>query len=1348
MSGRNLVRSWCALAVLIAAVEASAINEQEISHDYELLQHEPASGSVNWIAEWTNGTGWTTHDNRILNDGSVFWQVDARSNQTGSIDQNAAVLSDHDLCWASPDGYGNNWYQALRLEYSGTVTLSFDYLLDCENGDDHLRVETDPNCDSFGQVNYSIDPSATAASFRTVEYEDTGLNVSGSVSSLALTNHGAGTHCVYISFHSDGWGSQEDGSHTTTIGAAAVIDNIVLAGGTSLSEDFEGVPPFAVTFVNIQDTEPFGDWAVTYPAVTDNDLCSASISSVSSWAFVDDVTPSTACIIPDYAFFIGGFVVKNWLDNDIVSPWVSLASSPGATNTHLEFRTFPGNDFWRSRIAMNYTVRAKTRIENTDSPAFGDSVDCVTPWSPATEWYSLGAWTWLTRSADISAFVDQDAEAVQVKFRIADWQLPELGDATPPPLTCAAPGPYIEQIRIGRRAESGSLIRLGVDSRSQAQDAFPTDPAPFAPEAQGAYVPSTDRFGTAAFSKGSELTINSQGPNLVTGDSIIVQVVDVRNTGVVTVELWGNIIAGPHAGKAPPPYTAAAGGWFTVPAQNARTPQGTNFKDVFFVDLDDDYFRGGDVLVYFWAATDGLGGLSTDPGGITSLPPPARPSAEAATGGLHEVSFLPRIDWATSYLNRIAADPNGKLDPTPSELASSVQTHDILYVQKVNPHRRSGPLNRTAFMFALDNAGYTYDVYDLQGYGNTNNDLGSRATVQQATGYALIVHDTGRRRSGNIPDGSDLDSEKIDQQTWYRQYLAQAASSEAGRATLWLIGENIVEEEDGGPLLTDAGTTLLDPACGICYPSADAVGVATFTFQDGTAVDFTTDTHTLAAGCGTSTHHHFDELTPAGTAVGTHNYQVTGGTSTGFAVVMNANPSQKWNTIVSAFSWDTIMMTLPPKPGTAAEPPPDVASNGQILLEKILEAVAPRTTSCACAVDWTQPSVTGPSARSAYAMAYDASRGVTILFGGADAAGTRLGDTWQWDGSAWTLLAPASSPSPRSGAVMTYDSDRQFMVLYGGHDGASRLGETWEWRGTNWQYIQTADSSPQTDMGLAYDANRHVTVRYGGTTNTGRSRSTFEYAGTAWTLITNNSAPGYRSKLAMEFDAGLGSVVMFGGQAPGGVLKSDTWTWDGTTWTQIATSGPSARQLADMAFDSDCGGLYLFGGNTSGGLSDELWHYAAGTWTPLPSSITPSPRMQHRIVYDAARAELVLFGGDTGTRNDETWLHNCDEPIPSDAETDTSVPSATRVLGSYPNPFNPRTTIRYALAREGQVHLSIYDIRGRRVSTLIDARRQAGVHAVTWDGRDDTGAPVMSGLYFYRLRTRDADSTGKLVLIK
>jgi hypothetical protein len=110
------------------------------------------------------------------------------------------------------------------------------------------------------------------------------------------------------------------------------------------------------------------------------------------------------------------------------------------------------------------------------------------------------------------------------------------------------------------------------------------------------------------------------------------------------------------------------------------------------------------------------------------------------------------------------------------------------------------------------------------------------------------------------------------------------------------------------------------------------------------------------------------------------------------------------------------------------------------------------------------------------------------------------------------------------------------------------------------------------------------------------------------------------------------------------------------------------------------------------------------------------------------------------------WMQNI-LPIPS-AIDDT--PMLTSLGNNYPNPFNPETAIAYSIAERASVSLRIYNVAGQLVRTLVDweqTPRQEGF-SVTWDGTNDVGAPVSSGVYFYRLVTKGFTETKKMVLLK
>jgi hypothetical protein len=102
----------------------------------------------------------------------------------------------------------------------------------------------------------------------------------------------------------------------------------------------------------------------------------------------------------------------------------------------------------------------------------------------------------------------------------------------------------------------------------------------------------------------------------------------------------------------------------------------------------------------------------------------------------------------------------------------------------------------------------------------------------------------------------------------------------------------------------------------------------------------------------------------------------------------------------------------------------------------------------------------------------------------------------------------------------------------------------------------------------------------------------------------------------------------------------------------------------------------------------------------------------------------------------------------SKVQSVTTPHRSVEIRQNYPNPFNPSTTIDYYLPRHSHVTLSIFDVNGQRVRSLVDRPVRLGHHSVVWNGVDDNGNRVSSGVYFYRLRVGNTVITKKLVVVK
>jgi formylglycine-generating enzyme required for sulfatase activity len=101
-----------------------------------------------------------------------------------------------------------------------------------------------------------------------------------------------------------------------------------------------------------------------------------------------------------------------------------------------------------------------------------------------------------------------------------------------------------------------------------------------------------------------------------------------------------------------------------------------------------------------------------------------------------------------------------------------------------------------------------------------------------------------------------------------------------------------------------------------------------------------------------------------------------------------------------------------------------------------------------------------------------------------------------------------------------------------------------------------------------------------------------------------------------------------------------------------------------------------------------------------------------------------------------------------DAKIETILPERFTLYQNYPNPFNPVTTLRYDLPENSLVNITIYDMLGREVITLIDQTQDAGYRSVNWNATNNYGKPVSAGIYLYQIQAGEYISTKKMVLLK
>lgn len=283
---------------------------------------------------------------------------------------------------------------------------------------------------------------------------------------------------------------------------------------------------------------------------------------------------------------------------------------------------------------------------------------------------------------------------------------------------------------------------------------------------------------------------------------------------------------------------------------------------------------------------------------------------------------------------------------------------------------------------------------------------------------------------------------------------------------------------------------------------------------------------------------------------------------------------------------------------------------------------------------WTQrfPS-TSPPINSFPAMAYDAARGETVLFGGLYGPSS-FDETWIWNGTTWTQKFPSANPGKRHKHAMVYDAARGEVVLFGGSNGTTYLNDTWVWDGNTWIQRTPANSPPARYWhAMVYDAAREDVVLFGGNNGNTYFDDTWAWNGTTWTQKSPVSHPSKRHGHSVVYDAARGYALLFGGY-DGTNYFDDSWAWDGTTWTQLfPAASPQARDNYAMVYDAASNEVVLFGGCC---YWNDTWVWNGTSWRQEFPDIAPSPRDDVAMVYDTARHETVLFAGCCSFN--DTWV--------------------------------------------------------------------------------------------------------------
>ncbi len=151
-------------------------------------------------------------------------------------------------------------------------------------------------------------------------------------------------------------------------------------------------------------------------------------------------------------------------------------------------------------------------------------------------------------------------------------------------------------------------------------------------------------------------------------------------------------------------------------------------------------------------------------------------------------------------------------------------------------------------------------------------------------------------------------------------------------------------------------------------------------------------------------------------------------------------------------------------------------------------------------------------------------------------------------------------------------------------------------------------------------------------------------------------------------------------------------------------------------------------------------NYTIGSAPPLSFPRTHAMAVEYE-------GKIYLFGGVDEFGRPVRTIERLDVSTGA-KETDGEIATNFVLASNYPNPFNAGTTIEFTLPQSQSVSLNIYDVHGRHIKTLAQVKMPAGVHRLRWDGTNDNGDPIASGVYVYRLSTTHFAKSKKLLLLK
>lgn len=361
---------------------------------------------------------------------------------------------------------------------------------------------------------------------------------------------------------------------------------------------------------------------------------------------------------------------------------------------------------------------------------------------------------------------------------------------------------------------------------------------------------------------------------------------------------------------------------------------------------------------------------------------------------------------------------------------------------------------------------------------------------------------------------------------------------------------------------------------------------------------------------------------------------------------------------------------------------------------------------------------------------------------------TELNHVASWDGSAWHPL----------GAGLT-GAWGWNMVVYGGklivggffsQAGGAPANNIAAWDGTSWS---TLGSGLDGDVASLAVFNGNL-IAVGSFTHAGGvpAQNVAQWNGSFWSAL--GSGTNSDTYAATVYNGQL--VVAGRFTEAGGVQASNIAAWNGSAWNPLGSGITGYGYLGSFVYALSVynGNLYAGGLFTRAGGQDapNIARWDGTSWSPLGSGVQQPDNFA--TVYWLSADPTTLYAGGyffTAGATSAACIARWSDTLPAGVAAGArpvGAASLLRVFPVSPNPSAVGTSIRFVLGRTGLVRAAVYDFNGRQVRALPEGVQTPGLHEIAWDGLDDRGVPLASGVYFARLETGGETRSTRILIVR